>query len=50
MTAFEIGGRVCVLVAHPDDEAMFFTPVIRRMCGEEGSQVYVLCLTNGKYG
>lgn len=50
MGVFDIQGKVCVLVAHPDDEAMFFTPVIKYMCGESGSQVYVLCLTNGRCG
>ncbi|KAL5367379.1 N-acetylglucosaminyl-phosphatidylinositol de-N-acetylase [Cryptosporidium parvum] len=48
MTIFENQKNVCVLVAHPDDEAMFFTPIIKQVCGE-GNKVYVLCLTNGDY-
>ncbi|KAH8582707.1 N-acetylglucosaminyl-phosphatidylinositol de-N-acetylase [Cryptosporidium sp. chipmunk genotype I] len=48
MTVFKTQENVCILVAHPDDEAMFFTPIIRQVC-KQGSKVYVLCLTNGDY-
>ncbi|XP_049879163.1 N-acetylglucosaminyl-phosphatidylinositol de-N-acetylase [Pectinophora gossypiella] len=40
--------RVLMVVAHPDDECMFFGPTIFRLC-EQGADVHVLCLTNGNY-
>lgn len=40
--------RVLVVVAHPDDECMFFGPTIFRLC-EQGADVYILCLSNGNY-
>lgn len=41
--------RVLVVVAHPDDECMFFGPTIFRLC-EQGADVHVLCLSNGNFG
>ncbi|KAI8442154.1 hypothetical protein MSG28_005762 [Choristoneura fumiferana] len=38
--------RVLVVVAHPDDECMFFGPTIFRLC-EQGADVHLLCLSNG---
>ncbi|XP_047999245.1 N-acetylglucosaminyl-phosphatidylinositol de-N-acetylase [Leguminivora glycinivorella] len=38
--------RVLIVVAHPDDECMFFGPTIFRLC-EQGADVYLLCLSNG---
>ncbi|VVC99759.1 unnamed protein product [Leptidea sinapis] len=40
--------RVLVVIAHPDDECMFFGPTIFRLC-EQGTEVYLLCLSNGNY-
>ncbi|CAB3222228.1 unnamed protein product [Arctia plantaginis] len=40
--------RVLVVVAHPDDECMFFGPTIFRLC-EQGVDVHILCLSNGNY-
>ncbi|XP_075983789.1 phosphatidylinositol glycan anchor biosynthesis class L [Anticarsia gemmatalis] len=40
--------RVLVVVAHPDDECMFFGPTIFRLC-EQGADVHILCLSNGNY-
>lgn len=39
--------RVLIVVAHPDDECMFFGPTIFRLC-EQGADVHLLCLSNGK--
>lgn len=39
--------RVLIVIAHPDDECMFFGPTIFRLC-EQGAEVYLLCLSNGK--
>lgn len=38
--------RVLIVVAHPDDECMFFGPTIFRLC-EQGADVHLLCLSNG---
>lgn len=40
--------RVLVVVAHPDDECMFFGPTIYRLC-EQDADVHILCLSNGLY-
>lgn len=40
--------RVLVVVAHPDDECMFFGPTIFRLC-EQGADVHLLCLSNGMF-
>ncbi|KAK5129813.1 hypothetical protein LTR08_002790 [Meristemomyces frigidus] len=40
--------RICLLIAHPDDEAMFFAPTLRWLTRPElGNQVLVLCLSSG---
>lgn len=40
--------RVLIVVAHPDDECMFFGPTIFRLC-EQGADVHLLCLSNGMF-
>lgn len=37
-----------MLVAHPDDEAMFFGPCIR-LLALSGNRIFVLCLTSGDF-
>ena len=40
--------RICLLIAHPDDEAMFFAPTIIALTSEElGNHVKILCLSSG---
>eukprot|EP00039_Didymoeca_costata_P014142 m.225366 g.225366 ORF g.225366 m.225366 type:complete len:220 (+) comp15956_c0_seq3:109-768(+) len=39
--------RVGLIIAHPDDEAMFFTPLMRTLSRKH--HVFVLCLSNGNY-
>ncbi|TKA29244.1 hypothetical protein B0A50_03754 [Salinomyces thailandicus] len=42
------GKRIVFLIAHPDDEAMFFAPVLQELNKPElGNQVLVLCLSSG---
>jgi LmbE family N-acetylglucosaminyl deacetylase len=41
------GKRVLLITAHPDDECMFFGPVIYHAC-KEASSFSLLCLTKGK--
>lgn len=42
-----ITGRVLLVIAHPDDESMFFGPLMYSLAQRPECQVYVLCLSNG---
>lgn len=40
--------RICLLIAHPDDEAMFFAPTVLALTRPEtGNHVKILCLSTG---
>lgn len=39
--------NVCLIVAHPDDECMFFAPTILHLMNKH--KPFILCLTNGNY-
>lgn len=40
--------RICLLIAHPDDEAMFFAPTILALTRPDtGNHVKILCLSTG---
>jgi N-acetylglucosaminylphosphatidylinositol deacetylase len=40
--------RVCLLIAHPDDEAMFFSPTVLALTRPENeNHVKILCLSTG---
>jgi N-acetylglucosaminylphosphatidylinositol deacetylase len=39
-------GRVLLVIAHPDDEAMFFSPVLAYL-RQEGHAVDLLCISSG---
>jgi N-acetylglucosaminylphosphatidylinositol deacetylase len=40
--------RICLLIAHPDDEAMFFAPTLLALTQPElGNHVKILCLSSG---
>jgi len=42
--------RICLLIAHPDDEAMFFAPSVLALTRPEtGNHVKILCLSSGTY-
>ncbi|CAH0015811.1 unnamed protein product [Clonostachys rhizophaga] len=42
------GKRICLLIAHPDDEAMFFAPTVLSLTRPEtGNHVKILCLSTG---
>jgi N-acetylglucosaminylphosphatidylinositol deacetylase len=45
LAGFE-GKRGILIIAHPDDESMFFTPIISSLI-ERNIKISVLCLTNG---
>lgn len=43
------GQRICLLIAHPDDEAMFFAPTLLALTRPElGNHVKILCMSSGK--
>lgn len=42
------GRKVLLVIAHPDDEAMFFGPLLNEL-QEVGAQIYLLCLTHGNH-
>lgn len=44
---FLLRKRTLIITAHPDDETMFFAPVILTLL-KQGCRVTVLCLSNGK--
>ncbi|RHZ52682.1 PIG-L family deacetylase [Aspergillus thermomutatus] len=40
--------RICLLIAHPDDEAMFFSPTVLALAKPElGNHLKILCLSSG---
>ena len=40
--------RICLLIAHPDDEAMFFAPTVLALTEPAlGNHVKILCLSSG---
>lgn len=40
--------RICLLIAHPDDEAMFFAPTLLALTDPAmGNHVKILCLSAG---
>ena len=41
--------RICLLIAHPDDEAMFFAPAVLALTDAKlGNHLKILCLSSGK--
>jgi len=42
------GKRIALLIAHPDDEAMFFAPTLLALTKPElGNHVKIVCLSSG---
>jgi len=41
--------RVLLVIAHPDDESMFFVPTILTLTDQPDSSLYVLCLSTGNF-
>ena len=40
--------RICLLIAHPDDEAMFFSPTLTALTAPSlGNHIKILCLSSG---
>lgn len=40
--------NICILIAHPDDEVMFFGPIIRSL-SKIRNRIFILCMTSGDY-
>ncbi|VDO49948.1 unnamed protein product [Haemonchus placei] len=40
--------KVLLVIAHPDDETMFFAPVLRALSAA-GHRVFILCVSNGNF-
>lgn len=41
---------ICLLIAHPDDEAMFFSPTVLALTARDaGNHVKILCLSSGRF-
>jgi N-acetylglucosaminylphosphatidylinositol deacetylase len=41
--------NILFVIAHPDDESMFFVPTIRTLVDEPDSSVHILCLSTGNF-
>lgn len=46
-SSLEPTASALVIIAHPDDECMFFGPVIRTLIKQGGFRVHLLCLSSG---
>lgn len=42
--------RILVITAHPDDECMFFGPLIATAVTRWSSKVFILCCSTGSFG
>lgn len=40
--------RVLLVIAHPDDECMFFGPTVLNFTGNKNCTLYVMCLSTGE--
>jgi N-acetylglucosaminylphosphatidylinositol deacetylase len=40
--------NICLLIAHPDDECMFFGPILRQI-SKLNNKLFILCMTNGNF-
>ncbi|VDK55371.1 unnamed protein product [Cylicostephanus goldi] len=40
--------KVLLVIAHPDDETMFFTPALRSL-SLAGHRIFILCVSNGNF-
>lgn len=41
--------RVLLVIAHPDDECMFFGPTVLNFTANKACTLYILCLSTGNY-
>lgn len=41
--------RVLIVVAHPDDECMFFGPTVLNFTRQKNCTVYIMCLSTGTF-
>jgi len=43
----KMGERVMIVTAHPDDECMFFGPLILKLLKQGHCDIYLICLSKG---
>merc|ERR1712062_56851 len=52
-TKSKLTGNVLLVIAHPDDEAMFFSPTVNSLTHNKNladkPNIFVLCLTSGDF-
>ena len=41
--------RTLLVIAHPDDEVMFFTPLMLEFCYRKKAELSILCLSTGNF-
>ena len=46
---FPSNHNVALIIAHPDDEAIFFSPTILQLKNENRIRLHVICVTNGNF-
>ena len=49
-TLRDLTGRVLLITAHPDDECMFFAPTVLSLGRSVRAELFLLCLSEGRYG
>ena len=42
-------GRVLLIIAHPDDECMFFAPTVLSLGKSVRAELFLLCLSEGEW-
>merc|ERR1712183_155461 len=45
-THYDRNRKICLFIAHPDDEVMFFTPLLNNLNSSEIQNLKIICLTN----
>lgn len=48
-TLKDMTGRILLITAHPDDECMFFAPIVLSLGRSVRAEVFLLCLSEGMY-
>ena len=48
-TLKDLTGRVLLITAHPDDECMFFAPIVLSLARSVRAELFLLCLSEGKW-
>lgn len=49
MSARQMKSVYLLIIAHPDDESMFFLPTLYNLLQIDNCEIHILCLSNGNY-